>query len=152
MKTSNRTITFLLTLLLLGIWGTIVYQLFIADNSSAPRGAADEADNKWRRNSTTAKYEYTANVRDPFGLIVPARKDTILKKIVQLPIWAPPPFKLTGIVMNNKKRTAMLESAGGEVYFLREGDSLGSVKIQSIRQSIVTYSYLNSKGVWNIER
>jgi hypothetical protein len=33
MKANNKTITIFLTLLLLGIWGAIVYQLFIAGNS-----------------------------------------------------------------------------------------------------------------------
>jgi hypothetical protein len=151
MKANNKTITIFLTLLLLGIWGAIVYQLFIAGNSGGSASGLEEVNSKAGKN-IPVKYEYIANVRDPFGLIVPAKKKTIPQKIVQAPLWTPPPFKLTGIVLNDKKRTAMLESNDGSIYFLKEGDSLGSLKIQSIHQSMVAYSYLNGKGIWNIER
>ena len=54
--------------------------------------------------------------------------------------------------VNEKKRTAMLESTEGLVYFLREGDSLGSLKIRHIDQTAVAYLYLNEKGRWTLER
>ncbi len=155
MKTNHKQITIFLTFLLLGIWGAIVYQLFISGNSSESKSGIDEINNNAGLQSNPIKYEYIANVRDPFSPVVSVKKKAILKTVAplsQMPIWSPPPYKLTGIVLNDKKKTAMLESADGSIYFLREGDSLGTLKIQSIHQTIVAYSYLNGKGVWNIER
>jgi len=155
MKTNNKAITVFLILLLLGIWGTVVYQLFIAGPSAEPGDNVKAVNDQVATRNTPIRYEYRANVRDPFDLIVPVQKKIISKKITpapQSPPWTPPPFKLTGIVLNDKKRTAMLESNDGSIYFLREGDSLGTLKIRSIRQSVVAYSYLNGNGVWNIER
>lgn len=142
-------------LLLMGVWGSIAYQLFGDSNSTEAEANSEGALDRLSTQAAQTKYDYVANVRDPFSLFVPTKKKEILKQAItppQTPVWTPPPFKLTGIVVNKRKRTAMLESSDGSVYFLKEGDSLGGLKIRNIDQNAVTYLYLNEKRSWTLER
>jgi hypothetical protein len=154
MKTNNKAITSFLIFLLIGVWGAIVYQLFIAGSSQESGDALREVSGKTGITKTPIKYEYITNVRDPFGLVVPLKKKLISKKVAAppLPVWTPPPFKLTGIVVNDRKRTAMLESNDGAIYFLREGDSLGQLKMLMIKKNMVAYQYVNEKHFWNLDK
>ena len=155
MRSNNRKLTLFLILLLIGVWGSIAYQLLGSSNSSEAEPNSDSALDRFSSQTTPIKYEYIANVRDPFSLPAPIKKKEIHKNAIaplQIPNWTPPPFKLTGIIINERKRTAMLENSDGLVYFLKEGDSIKGVRIQKIDQTNVSYVYLNGKGNWQLEK
>lgn len=140
-------------LLLMGIWGSIAYQLF-GGSSSTETNSENVLDGMIPQTAPT-RYDYVANVRDPFSLTVSTRKKGTPNKAIttpQVPVWTPPPFRLTGIVVDKRKRTAMLESSDGSVYFLKEGDSLGGMRIRNINQTAVSYLYLNERGSWTLEK
>lgn len=150
---NNKLLTWLLTVVLLGVWGSIVYQL-VSDTNGKRDFRTDDKDLFMPAPNDTQRFTYTADVRDPFQLIPPTQKKAAVKKeaVIQPQLWVPPPFRLTGIVENNKKKTAILEGNDGTSYFLVAGDSVSGVKIVKIEKEKVEYDYANQEKEWVLER
>ena len=150
MKT-NKKLFWVLVILVLGIWGAIAYQVFVAVTESDTDLALD-APRAMERTQDVAGYVYKDDVRDPFHFGAPVGSGS--KKNVNSPpppVWSPPPFRLTGILMTKKKKTAMLEATDGAVYFLREGDTLQGVKVLKIQPHTVRYSYQKMNALWELD-
>ncbi len=148
----NKLLTWILVLVVLGIWGSIVYQLVVDTGAGKGTQATDESSPSIVSGMNT--YRYTADVRDPFQPLALTQKEVPVKRVVSAPppLWVPPPFKLTGIIENRAKKTAVVEGSNGETYFLVEGDSVGGVKIVAIEKEKVAYRYANQEKEWMIER
>jgi hypothetical protein len=134
---NNKKLTWLLGVLLLGVWGTIAHELVGdvgGDTDETENGALADAD------MTIERYVYDDDVRDPFyaRLRPPVRHDTTKKKpVVPKQVLALPTLKLTGILTASKKRTAMIEAMNGTVFFLHEGDTLQGVKLTKMTEQTV---------------
>lgn len=147
MKPPKR-LTQVLAVATLGVWGAVAYQFFFAINT--PEGEADGSETK-QTARTAARFVYAADVRDPFQR--PFVRDTshVHKSKQAPPLWIPPPFKVNGIIGENGRKAVILESAGGSVSFLAEGDTLLGVKILKVSKAKVEYSYMKKRGEWLIE-
>jgi len=143
---SPKILTRLLGTLLLCVWGAVGYQVYTAALAPEPdHGEVISVTSQPR----SEPYVYKADVNDPFQLIVPK-----VVKPVKPPtdtVWTPPPVKITGILKGHGGMTAILESAGGDVSFLGEGDTSGGVKILKIREGVVVYSYRKAKKEWTVD-
>lgn len=133
------------------IWGSIAYQFagFVTENEQdeQPPQIAPALLHPAER------FVYKPEGRDPFQYVVPVRirvrKDTT---VTPKKVWMPPPLKLSGVVLNKKKKTVMLEAGDGNVFFLQEGDTVRGVKLLKIKDQVVTYRYQGKSGEWSLER
>jgi hypothetical protein len=140
----NKKLIWILGVLVLAVWGMIARQILNAvttedsDDASSPRVESSSY-------TSIERFVYSDEARDPFHYITPhvvLRKDTARKNgQKQFPVWTPPPLKLSGILLDKKKRTAMLEGNDGTILFVHEGDTLNGIRLVAIRQSSVTYLY-----------
>jgi hypothetical protein len=149
---NNKTITWILVIALVGIWGAIMYQIY----ESISSGDGDNGENNTpaairTTGSSGGQFIYTNDVRDPFRSS-PRIERTAPKSVKpKEPIWIPPPLKLSGIIVAKKKRTAILEGVNGSTFFLAEGDTLQGVKILKITPTSVNYLFMKKKNEWVLE-
>jgi hypothetical protein len=149
MKKQQKILNWALGVLLLCVWGGVGYQIIHSAHSG------DEFDSSMngglsKKNGPKIKiFQYTADIKDPFQFLVPVihhgtKKDKPVKP-VQI---APPkfPLRLLGIVNNNRRQTAIMESVDGTVSFLGKGDTLQGVKILEIGQNVVHYKFYRAEG------
>lgn len=151
MKT-NKKIIWLLGTVLVIVWGIIAYQVVAAIYFAGDEEVLGENVMVKSAGTRTAQFLYVENVRDPFRYFMPV-KDTIKKSILK-PLQTtvlPPPFRLTGIILNAKRRTAVIERQYGNVWFLQEKDTLNGLKVLKIKEKQVTYLYQKRKEVWNLQ-
>ncbi len=141
-----RSLTRLLGLVLLGVWGAVGYQVYTASfvtDSERPETDLTPAPTR------DGPYVYKADVDDPFQIIVPKAVST-KKTLVVIP-WTPPPVRVTGILSGKGRMTAILEGASGDISFMGEGDTTCGVKILKIREGLVVYSYHKEKKEWRVD-
>jgi len=139
--------------MLLAVWGVISYQVYITISSDEDEISESNSNERFTSKDPRL-YEYKANVRDPFQLVpVVAAPKKIVRDTVKKTetIWVPPPYRLSGVVVNSQKRVAILEGTDGGVYFASEGDSVGNVKILKIENKKVSYFYLKKTLEWKVE-
>lgn len=150
----NKKLTFVLTLLVVGIWGTIVYR-FVEAVSESDSGEVILSDQELssRPAKASERFIYKDDVRDPFQFRTPqpkqqaASKDTASKAI-----WTEPPFKLVGIMQKERVTTAVLQRDDGTTVFVRKGDTLSGLRILSIADDSVQYAYRNQRRTWSLGR
>ena len=135
------------------VWGGVVYQVYSAMNpaSDGPvtrRTISDRIPDRLVDKS----YVYIQNCRDPFLSEIPKNPAKINSKKSIKPTWNPPPLKLTGIVTAADGKTVMIEGAGGNIFFLHEGDTVGGVRILKITNQDVSYLFQKKKSLWTLER
>jgi hypothetical protein len=150
----NKWIVWSLGIVLLGLWGAIGYQVVEAiygvdadeerSNVSADGGKILEE---------IGVHHYRANVRDPFTFPGNAPGDsTRSKQTIPPAVPEPVPFTLSGILRDQKRKTAILETRDGSTFFLREGDTLRGVRIIKIGEQSVNYMFRKQTMVWHLER
>ncbi len=152
MKTS-KPVTWILVVALAGIWGTIFYNIYVSV-SGGESGDETAATSPVRTEQSGGdRFVYTGDVRDPFRAtpVVDVKKVAAPKKVQPAPVWTPPPMKLSGILVSDKKHTALIECADGSTNFLKEGDTLRGVKILRITPTAVNYLFMKKKGEWVLE-
>jgi hypothetical protein len=141
-----RFLTRFLAVVLLGIWGAVGYQVYMA---AFARDTDSREANLLAAPKRSEPYVYKADVDDPFQTTAP-KAESPKKAPVSIP-WTPPPVKVTGILSGNGGMTAILESATGDISFLCEGDTTCGVKILKIRDGLVVYFYHKEKKEWTID-
>jgi len=150
---NNKIISRLLIVLVIGIWGTVLVRVTNYSDPEGPDATKSQSVATSKEQGDEKGYIYVDDVRDPFYVARPARKDSLLKKAAfAKPAWTPPPFKLTGIMVTEKKKTATVEGSGGSVFFLQKGDTLAGMKIMKIDRDSVTYYYHKKKDKWVLLR
>jgi hypothetical protein len=151
---NNQKIMRFLFVLVIGIWGTITYQVFATFSSKESDHSKNMTYPCINGPRKSERYAYVKDVRDPFEYTKPVRKDTARKRADARPraVWSPPPFTLAGIVTADKNKTAMLAGTDGSVFFLREKDTLGGMKILKITQQGVQYYFKKKKGEWVFDK
>lgn len=148
---NNRKIVWFLSIVLIGLWATIAYQVMTAINE-------EEADEKVKDEKpipggqTRVVYKYVDNVRDPFKFVnaMPKTARTNLGTKEPEP-FVPPSLKLTGIITSDQSKVAVLENPDGSILFLKQGDVAGDVRILEIQGNVVRFSYLKRKGEWSLQ-
>lgn len=147
MMKSNKKVTWLLTVLVLGTWGTVAHQLMNVVAATRPESANESTGQSAPLGRD--RFVYKDTLRDPFYLVLkhPARRDTSRKALTPFHL---PPFKLTGILAGGKKRTAMVEGKNGETYFLNVGDTLRGITLLRINANNVVYSYEKRRLEWTL--
>ena len=152
MKHSRKLIQVLLVLVLV-VWGTIAYRIYDSINANDASDVSVRLPSGTDASRFTQKYIYVNDVRDPFRYIVPPQRDSTKKHPATKPqiVWTPPPFKLSGILMAKKKKTAMLEGTDGSVFFLHEGDTLKGMKVLKIQDRSVEYRFTKRKELLKLE-
>jgi hypothetical protein len=145
---NSRKLTWVLLILALGIWGIIGFKIYDSTSTTEEFDLAMKVPRDIAGKREIDRYIYVNDVRDPFRYTEPFRKDTTRKSEAQKPAWMPPPLKLTGILLANKQRTAMLEGNNGSVFFVHEGDTLSGTRVLKISGNSVTYLYQKKKTEW----
>ena len=152
MKRGSKILTGFLLVLLAGVWGAVGYQIYSSASTTESVNTSEIDIHSKSLNGNQKHFQYAADVRDPFlfkARVVETLKKIDRSKVVPAP-WVPPPYKLTGVLMNAKRKTALLEETGGATYFVREGDSLRGVKIITIGKEQVIFSYMGQKKEWRV--
>jgi hypothetical protein len=148
---NNKNIIWFLSIVLFSVWGAIGYQIVAGIFQS--NDVATLINNEPGKKIKSTKYQYSAEVRDPFRFFIPSKRDPIKHIITKpvLPVWVPPLFRLTGILVNKNKRTALVEGSDGSVLFLQPGDTISGVQIMKISEKVVIYTYQKKIGDWRIQ-
>ena len=110
---NNNKLTWMLIVLVVGLWSTIAYRIYDAMTSQDTKDIAVQSPSEFSNTQDLRSYTYVANVRDPFLFVSRIRKDTLSKIIAarRRPDWLPPPLTLTGILLTDKKKTATVEDS-----------------------------------------
>lgn len=137
-------ITRFLAVCTISLWGVIGYRVYVAARGEGGDAASPENEHSYAPHEP---YVYKSDVRDPFRSISIADSANRKKKVVEN-AWTPPPLKVTGIVGDRGKETAIVETASGDVSFVREGETVSGVKIVRIQSGHVTYEYMKQKKEW----
>lgn len=151
MVKKNKALTYVLIVVVLLVWGLIIYRIVIAyssnhDESYVPPPAPKEVFNDYAVPKDTARL--LLNYRDPFGIA--ARKDTAkpLPRIRQNTGIAranvPPPFnwdiiRYSGYIKNpgSKKLIAFMKINGQEA-MMSEGETIGQFKlVRNMKDSVL---------------
>ena len=151
----SKRLTWPLVTLALSIWGAVAYRIYDSVEGDGIENSGIKIPQNINKPIAPNRYVYASDVRDPFRFVLPRRwEDTSGHSMPQKPkvVWSPPPFRLTGILMASKKRTAMLEGQNGAVFFLKEGDTLAGVRVLKIKEQAVKYSYTGKTSDWVLER
>lgn len=145
----NKKLAYFLIIVVLGVWGIILYRVFSAvgsdDDQSVPVATkpVKEAFNDFTLPKDTTKL--LLNYRDPFGLVKP--KDTMIKAVkifkISNPVVAKPGINwsfitYSGYIRNPaSKKLVALVSINGQNTALMEGETKGQVKLlKNLRDSI----------------
>lgn len=145
----NKAVTYLLGVVVVVLWGVILYRVFAAvggDGDETP--AVNKVKNKEVYNDFAIPEDTTKlllNYRDPFGLI--KQRDTavipVRKTVTARPGPAAPAFnwgfiQYSGYIRNPAtKKVITLVVINGQNYTMREGDAKGGVKLfKNMRDSI----------------
>ena len=152
MKRVSKKFVWILTVLVVSIWGTITYNIVesmsIEESSDAPVKSQPKSSSR----NSIKMFQYTSDVRDPFLFKNHPPKDSLVKHVAAVPSVFLPPFKLTGILTAGKKHTAMVEGPDGSVFFLQEKDTISGMTILKIKAQAVTYSFQKKTNDWILER
>jgi hypothetical protein len=145
----NKKLTYLLGLVVLVVWGMIIYRIVDEaggsddDQPEAPPKAAKELYNDFATPKDTA--HLLLNYRDPFGLVkqkdtsrVIPRKTSNKKVATTLKPMDWGFIKYSGYILNpGSKKLIALVSINGQNVTLSEGETKGNVKlIKNLRDSI----------------
>ncbi len=148
----NKKLTRVLAVLVIAVWGSIGYQVYVSivqvyGDVAAPASRIDMSGKEM-----PVPYVYASDVRDPFRYVVSARKDSTKRAVYSatLAAWTPPPMKLTGVLFADKVKTAILERSDGVVFFVHEGDTLAGVKVWKIHDRMVRYTYQKKNDEWEL--
>jgi hypothetical protein len=150
----NKKLTFFLALLVVGIWGTIVYR-FVAAVSDSDSGEVilSGQESSVHLAKASERFIYKDDVRDPFQFRPPPPKQRAASKDSSTkPIWTEPPFKLVGIMQKERVTTAVLQRSDGATFFVQKGDTLAGLKILSVTDTLVQYRYANQHRSWSFGR
>jgi hypothetical protein len=152
MKNSKALMRILIPLVLL-VWGIIAYRIYDSLGGDA-EGATVRSVVSDSTDHGTSRFVFSSDVRDPFSFAPPRlnRNAEGGIKAVHEQVWLPPPLKLTGIINQQKRKSAVLEQLDGSVYFMHEGDTLHGVKILNISTQGVAYLYQKKKSQWELLR
>jgi hypothetical protein len=152
MKT-NKHILRLLGVVLLIVWGLVVYQVIYTIYFAGEEENGSANNQIKNKDKSAEQFEYSENVRDPFRYYAP-KTSTIKHSATPKPIavvWNPPPFSLKGIIDAQSGKMAILEDVSGETFFLQRGDTLHGVRILAIESSRVQYMFEKKKADWRLE-
>ena len=148
----QKPLTIFLICLVLAVWGVIGFQVYSAMNEL---GAVDEsrALNARQRSSPNMNFAYSADIRDPFVYHqkLARHRWTSVRDTARAEAWHPPPYRFSGILGTKTMRTALLEAENGAAYFLKEGDTLGGIRILKIYQDEVLFVFNKKKSVWALD-
>ena len=149
---NNKKILWILGSVLFAIWGTVLIQIISVLYGN--NGEESEMRKVTGANhSQTRLFQYQKNVPDPFQFYLQRENEAISKKVNKAhiePVWSPPPYRLSGIIINDKKGTVLLEATNGSVFFLEEGDTLAGILIKKIGIKKAAYRYSGKMGEWEI--
>jgi hypothetical protein len=149
----NKRLQKFLLLLVVAIWGMVALRVYGTMASGESEGTNSGPASERSRSKRSA-FLYKADVRDPFYFAASAHRQDSTRRAPVAPkvVWMPPPVKLTGILQNKAhKKTAILENATGDVFFLSEGDTLSGAKILKIKAGEVSYLFQKQKSQWILE-
>lgn len=147
---------YLLLAATVAVWSVVGIRLYSAWNEEEILPPGETAlEGIGSSASLAVPFEYKSDVRDPFGgLAQPphlgrasrGRLDTMSRKRKEL--WSPPPYRLTGLIRQKGRKTAVLQGPQGDVIFLHEKDTLsGGLAILRIGTGEVEYRFQRRKGL-----
>ena len=151
----NKKFTYFLIVVLVGVWGMILYRIFAAVGNNDDVAVAPtikpqkEAYNDFTIPKDTTKL--LLNYRDPFGLT--KQKDTAMSivkisKHLSTPVIAKPGINwsfigYSGYIRNpTSKRLIALVSINGQNITMAEGDTRSQVKLLKNMRDSIKVSYL----------
>jgi len=142
----NKTKTYILLTLVLGIWGIIGYKILSATNPSSPEIVQQDIDTSFNPKVKTETDTFSIQItnRDPFlGTLLVKKKPKINKSKREEIIWKPIVYH--GNVSNqNGKTKVFIISIDNKQYLMKLGQIIDQVKLVRGNNKSVLLSY---KGV-----
>lgn len=164
MKVKNNRIIYLLITITVTIWGLIFYSLLgylnsadeqISDISTFENNKISEINTGERESDTL----YLTLARDPFKFSKPIQNyipvhTTPLTVPIQSNIKQPKQvtnsYNISGVIINNDTRLAIVNVDQNKTLFLREGEEYSSIKVKSVTFDKVILIENNSEREINL--
>jgi hypothetical protein len=147
----NKKLVWVLAVLVTVIWGVVIYRIVEAVSQGDSGDVTALGPTSVAPSKEGSRVDFKDDVRDPFEFRADVPKKSIAKKDTTAnAAWTEPPFKLVGIMQKDKLTTAVLQRNDGATFFVRKGDTLSGVKILSLDQQMVEYTYRSQKKTWKL--
>jgi len=150
----KKGINWLLAIVLMSVWSKIGYDIIVG--MSGETSDESKSETVMVRPRQESVFIYVPNVRNPF--LLHERTQHIVRKrenpgtiVNNDTLWVPPPYKLIGIIYNQKERLAILETQDGSSILAREGETVSTLTIVGIFEKSVKYSYNGREQEWKLE-
>lgn len=130
----NRKVTYLLLVLTLFLWGSVIYRIVSYSGNDTP-SLQNPVKETSQQCTDTLDFSLKLDYRDPFlntdqkQVVVKSSKTT--NKVMSNLTLEPPDFKYKGIIRNKKNIYAVIES-GGSVETIRRHQRIDGYRILAI--------------------
>ncbi|WP_298760631.1 hypothetical protein [uncultured Psychroserpens sp.] len=145
MKTKKKT--YVLLVLVLGVWGTIVYKIITGLNPELPELNIQQviAIKDFKVDTKVDTFSIATVDRDPFlGTITKKKTKLSVAKKRKSITWLP--IVYLGIVKNkNQREQVFIVSINGKQSLLKQGQSKDSVALLGGNKNSVTFRYKNEQ-------
>ncbi|WP_422106024.1 hypothetical protein [Winogradskyella sp.] len=150
MKTKKKT--YVLLVLVIGVWGTIAYKIVTALHPDMPKMQQQEfvVNTNYKVETAVDTFSIRKVNRDPFlgtYMIKASPKKTRVKK--QTLLWKP--IQYHGIVKNGKNKLFIV-SIDGKQHLLKKGQTKDSVKLLNGNAKSITMRYKTSSKTFRLKQ
>ncbi|WP_405567968.1 hypothetical protein [Polaribacter sp. Asnod6-C07] len=142
--------TYILLLAVLGIWGTIGYQIYNRMNPSVPELKVLLAQNSFQKipSVTSSMYELQAEYRDPFLGSFPKKKNILVKnKTKQEQSKKTFPEVIYNGLIQGERKTSYILTINGSQEFLKKGETFQKVKLIKANKEEAVVRFLNETKI-----
>lgn len=145
MKTKKKT--YVLLVLVLGVWGTFAYKLISGLNPDLPEFGNQQvmAVKDFRVNAKIDTFSVTITSRDPFlGIVTKKKPSDIPKKKRSVISWKP--VEYLGTVKGSEKgQQVFIVTINAQQYLLKKGQTRDSIRLVSGDKNRVVLRYKNKQ-------
>ncbi len=149
----NKTKTYILLALVLGVWGAIGYRIVSTINPSAPDVAQQNFEVSFSPKTNIEVDTFSIRVvnRDPFlgTLLVKNKPKKTIRKTVQPKITWLPVLYHGSISKQNTKTKVFIISVSGQQNLMKIGQTINGVKLIRGNNNSVTVSYKGARKTIN---
>ena len=141
----NKTKTYILLIVVLGIWGTIGFKIFSAFNPESPGADEETFEVSFTPETVSQAEAFTVETvdRDPFlGTLTVKRSTGSSKRRADTKTFNWIPIQYQGVVKRqNSKQEIFIVNINGKQHLMRKGQEIDSVTLisGSAKQITVTY-------------
>jgi hypothetical protein len=150
----HKTKTYILIVLVLGIWGIIGYKIMSAANPTTPKVGPNTFGVSFNPKLKTEQDTFSIQVaqRDPFLGTLLTKKKTKQKKTLKKPkaapfVWVPIIYH-GNIAKQDHKNEVFIISISGQQYLIKQEQVIKDVKLISGNSKSITVNYKGQRKVF----